>query len=573
METILRDTCVKGIRLFFMVALMFVLVLALTMAFGEATPVSATNGTTYYVNANEGDNDYGDGTEFWVDNDSNGYWSFGDIGPWKTIGHAVDQCIGNETIIIAAGDYNAMLGENFPITFDTKLTLDGAGAETTTIDANGSNEQVLTINTGAMVTISGVTITGGATGDGTSGGANGGTGGIGGGILNLGTLMLNNSTVCSNTTGNGGVGSVSGGDGGYGGGICNFGGVMTLTNSTVWGNSTGNGATGDTYMGDGGHGGGIYNLRGTMILMNSTVWGNTAGNGANVGNGGCGGGIGNYMGMMVLINSTVSGNTSGVGGDGGGIDNRGGKLTLTASTVCSNNTGPGGSGGGINNINAPNGYSGILALSVVKNTIIADNTATGDDSDFYGLLTSLGCNLIEDTTDCVILGDETGNIYDEDPLLGLLQHNGGPTKTHALQSSSPAIDAVLDECGCTSIDDLNVTTDQRGEPRPMDGDSINSFLCDIGAYEANGTLPPSPYNEGYEAGFINGYNNGYQAGYKSGYNDGYQAGLQDCPSGKIVGGNVYLIDKIVLLAPWIALAIVIIAGGIFLFRRRVLSMK
>ena len=55
-----------------------------------------------------------------------------------------------------------------------------------------------------------------------------------------------------------------------------------------------------------------------------------------------------------------------------------------------------------------------------------------------------------------------------DPLLGPLQDNGGPTLTHALSSSSPAIDSG-DNTYCPS-------TDQRGVER-SDG------ACDIGAYE------------------------------------------------------------------------------------------
>jgi hypothetical protein len=40
-----------------------------------------------------------------------------------------------------------------------------------------------------------------------------------------------------------------------------------------------------------------------------------------------------------------------------------------------------------------------------------------------------------------------------------------------------------------------------------------------------------------------------------------------------VGGDVYPVDKTGIIAPWIALAVVIIAGGILLIRRRVHSVK
>jgi len=126
-------------------------------------------------------------------------------------------------------------------------------------------------------------------------------------------------------------------------------------------------------------------------------------------------------------------------------------------------------------------------LLKVKNTIIAGNSAQ-TAPDCGGTLTSYGCNLIEDTSGCTITGNETGNIYGEDPLLGPLQDNGGPTFTDALLEGSPAIDGVSTECGCTTIDGAPVTSDQRGEPRPADGDGDGTALCDIGAYE----LQPLP---------------------------------------------------------------------------------
>ena len=69
-----------------------------------------------------------------------------------------------------------------------------------------------------------------------------------------------------------------------------------------------------------------------------------------------------------------------------------------------------------------------------------------------------------------ITGTTTGNITGVDPRIdGVLRFNGGPTKTHALRSTSPAIDAA---------DPANVLpTDQRGLPRPV------GARADIGAYE------------------------------------------------------------------------------------------
>ena len=64
-----------------------------------------------------------------------------------------------------------------------------------------------------------------------------------------------------------------------------------------------------------------------------------------------------------------------------------------------------------------------------------------------------------------------------DPQLGALADNGGPTETHLPQRTSPAIDAG-DDIACPA-------TDQRGEPRPVDGNKVPDGVanCDIGAVE------------------------------------------------------------------------------------------
>ncbi len=223
-----------------------------------------------------------------------------------------------------------------------------------------------------------------------------------------------------------------------GAGIYNSG-ALTLLNSSVENIAThGTGAA-------------IYNA-GVLTLRNSTIHNNTAIDG---------GGVANAAGGSVtLSNSTVSGNTA--TNSGGGILNKG-LLASYNSTIANN------SGAGIANLDG----SGTTQL---RNTLIA-----GNGPDCVGTVSSLGYNLDSDGT-CV---GGTGDITDPNPLLGPLQDNGGETATHALLPGSPAIDAG-DPQGCFGSDGV-LTSDQRGEPRPMDGDHDRDFRCDIGSYEAGDT--------------------------------------------------------------------------------------
>ncbi len=188
---------------------------------------------------------------------------------------------------------------------------------------------------------------------------------------------------------------------------------------------------------------------------------------------GLGGGIADYRATLMLTNSTVSGNiANGIGydADGGGIFN-GHWLTLNSSTVV-NNTGSG--AGGV--------YSDSLIPVSFKNTIVACNTTLdGQASDCKGTLTSEGYNLIQTVhAECTITGDTTGNITGQDPILSPLADNGGPTQTHALQATSPAIDQIPDGTnGCAA----GTSTDQRGAVR-ADGAGQGGSACDIGAFES-----------------------------------------------------------------------------------------
>ena len=124
-------------------------------------------------------------------------------------------------------------------------------------------------------------------------------------------------------------------------------------------------------------------------------------------------------------------------------------LTLQHVTLNDNMSS---SGGGI--------YVGNNATLKYINTIIAHST--NEDCVDHGTIHA-------DCTHNLVTDGSCGALLDDDPMLGLLANNGGPTLTHALLSGSPAIDAGHNGY-CT-------TTDQRGVSRPQ------GAACDIGAFE------------------------------------------------------------------------------------------
>lgn len=72
----------------------------------------------------------------------------------------------------------------------------------------------------------------------------------------------------------------------------------------------------------------------------------------------------------------------------------------------------------------------------------------------------------------------SGNLVGVDPLLASLAFNGGPTRTQALFTGSPAINA--------GSNPLNLTTDQRGAGFPR----VVGPAADMGAYEGSVAPPP-----------------------------------------------------------------------------------
>ncbi|TAH42241.1 MAG: T9SS type A sorting domain-containing protein [Bacteroidetes bacterium] len=189
-------------------------------------------------------------------------------------------------------------------------------------------------------------------------------------------------------------------------------------------------------------GGGLYSSTGLVTIIGSTFNGNSCSI--------SGAGIRTVGGTCKLINSTLSGNNATV--SGGGFE---GILDIMNSTITENNS--------------QNGGGAKTTGAVFQNTIVYNNHVSGNSPDIAGPINSNGNNIFGDTSGCS--GAIFSDLININPMLDILGLNGGYTATHAIMSTSPAIDAGT----CLGAP----STDQR---------DINRVgFPDIGAYEFGGT--------------------------------------------------------------------------------------
>lgn len=272
----------------------------------------------------------------------------------------------------------------------------------------------------------------------------------GGGIAHgQGMLDVTNCTIEDNSATSFGGGAISTGSG-----------VLTVTDSVIRNNTAARG--GGIETGD------------TSTIVRSTISGNTA-------TGLDGGGITTGGGSLVDIDdSTISGNTA--AGSGGGVfSERGGNTLFLTNVTLSGNEAQGGFGGGI----AANGST----LTGLRNVTIVDNTASSGGGGLTEVNAVVLSSIIADDSSCGL-----GFFQVADVEIGSLADHGGPTLTHALTATSPAIDAGNDsDCA---------VTDQRGMPR-FDGNANGTITCDVGAYEYHlcGTEPATGCLTGEKASF------------------------------------------------------------------------
>ncbi len=241
---------------------------------------------------------------------------------------------------------------------------------------------------------------------------------------------------------------LTGGSAASGAGVNVAGATFNIENSEIEGNTAA------------GNGGGIFVGSGVANLDQVSIHGNLADRGA---------GIYNGSGTVDLFSSTVSLNSSTQ--EGGAVYQQLGTTVLQNVTFTGNgaSTGVFFIGGG---------------SATLRNTVAAGNTAGSSNPvcNGGGTITSLGSNFISRIgTVCSLIftqpGDITGTPADPaDPRLGPLQDNGGVGLSHEPESDSPLLDAGDNT-------DLDLTLDQLGNARTVDGIADGVNTADIGAVE------------------------------------------------------------------------------------------
>ncbi len=320
----------------------------------------------------------------------------------------------------------ALSGSNLPFITNAgeHIVLNGPGAANLTIDGGGTFRTIFSNGIGNDVTVDGLTITG--------------SGASQSGIFALNNITVTNSSISGNT-----YNGVQARDG-----------TVSVTNSSISGNSQN----------------GIYAQTGTVSVTNSSISGNNSN------------GIYAYDGSTRVTNSAVFSNGR------NGVYSKYGTISVTNSVV---------SGNGIygvytyddhiavtNSTVTGNTRSGVSAydynkdgavITLTNSLVVGNNGGAGDvkcesfSASFSG---SSSNNLVTDKTGCAAIPAGQITTAPITSIIASLADNGGDTKTHALVSGSPAINAGSNTFSPGS-------TDQRGVGFPR----IVSGIIDIGSYE------------------------------------------------------------------------------------------
>ena len=261
---------------------------------------------------------------------------------------------GNGDTIDATGVSGTILLTSGQLVVSKSVTILGPGPGSLAVNGNypATTNRVFHITSDLVVTISGLTITGGSA----PGPA---PNNYGGGIYHEGRsdtakLMLFNCVVSNNSAR-------------WGGGIYHEGfsgnSTMTLANCTVISNRASSVAAG------------IYNDHATMTVTNCTISGNSGRSVGGIYSDGYGDIGSTVAATLSVLNSTISGNSDTNGGGGIYSDgsNTNGSATLTVTNCTVSGNWSSGDGGGIIN---DGGYNGNGMLMLVNSTV-SSNSASG----------------------------------------------------------------------------------------------------------------------------------------------------------------------------------------------------
>ncbi len=365
---------------------------------------------------------------------------------------AANATADNDTIYFAFPLFGSpqsitLSGSEIVIANNGSLTITGTGANRLTISGNAAS-RIISIADNAVVNISHLRFTGGT-------GAGAANTGRGGAIYNNGgTTVISNCVFIGNQAQLGGAMNNA-----TAGNLTIINTVMSNNNATSVGGALQNFSTS------------------TLHLINTALTGNSSGTSTT------GGGAIQGNGMITMTNVTMSGNSSMA--SGGGIYYNGTGLTMTNTTISNNTAAT--NAGGLHKSTATNNAN-------LRNSIVAGNIG-GASPDVTNVFNSLGNNIIGN------VGTSTGWIASDmqnvNPLLAPLGHYGGNGFSHALLSTSPAINAgqncVRDLTCATNNPPVAVATDQRLADRE---DNV-----DIGAFETTNNfiavLPSAVVNQPY----------------------------------------------------------------------------
>jgi IPT/TIG domain len=464
------------------------------------TPAGATATTLYVAASADGGSDSNDCSQ---------------AAPCASISHTITVATSGDTISVGSGTF--LDSVTVPASFD--LTVQGAGtAQTTLQDTPSSNTQLFTVDAGATLSLSALDVTGasgspsvlyandgeidasGITADSstefiaTAGGSldvtdstlSQGSAMESGSELSASNDILESGASIVNNFFGAGTATISDITCSGGGRIGSDGSTMTVLNF----DSTDCEAQGDS---------------GTLTISDSSFSdpsGSIYGEGGDINVIGTalsnGAGVDNQQGTTTIENSTVTGGADIYGGGNGIGDGPTGPVT----TVVENST--------LSDVEV----FGIGGTTSISDSTVAHDTPDGNDNalvdgldapvSLFGDIVDAHCqDSITDDGFNLDFGDSGANscgfasaqndVVEQDPQLGPLQDNGGPTLTQAITSASPAYH-VIPVAQCP-------TTDQRGIARPQPS---NSPTCDIGAFEASGETAPTVTSLSPSSGPTNG---------------------------------------------------------------------